>query len=84
LEDRWIACSLVAGKAFAHDERAIKARRAIRGGEPAAARPVARRRAGGRDRARPDVPVNVDDRPRLEFGIARNIRVGDINLVERR
>jgi spermidine synthase len=33
---------------------------------------------------RPDVPINTDDRPRLEFSVARNIRVGDMNLVERR
>jgi spermidine synthase len=30
--------------------------------------------------ARPDVPLNTDDRPRLEFAIARNFRVGDVPL----
>jgi spermidine synthase len=32
---------------------------------------------------RPDVPVNTDDRPLLEFRVARNFRVGDLGLIER-
>lgn len=33
--------------------------------------------------ARPDVPVNTDDRPLLEFRVARNFRVGDLGLIDR-
>jgi spermidine synthase len=30
------------------------------------------------------VPINTDDRPELEFRVARNLRVGDLSLLERR
>jgi spermidine synthase len=33
--------------------------------------------------ARPDVPVNTDDHPLLEFRVARNFRVGDVGLIDR-
>ncbi len=32
---------------------------------------------------REDVPVNTDDRPILEFRVARNFRVGDLSVLER-
>lgn len=32
--------------------------------------------------ARPDVPVNTDDHPLLEFRVARNFRVGDVALID--
>ncbi len=32
---------------------------------------------------REDVPVNTDDRPILEFRVARNLRVGDLSVLER-
>lgn len=31
---------------------------------------------------RPEVPLNTDDRPRLEFSVARNLRIGDLSLAE--
>jgi spermidine synthase len=34
-------------------------------------------------RADAAVPLNTDDRPRLEFRVARNLRVGDLSLLER-
>ena len=94
-EDVRVACSptLRSGGCGRWTSCCSAAARRSRGAGGDRARPPPRRRLGVRPLAHrsrspqsldaSDVPVNTDDRPRLEFRVARNLRVGDLATLER-
>jgi spermidine synthase len=65
---------------FARDDRAIKERV-----DQLSTRPLAFDLSRSSEKIleivrRADIPLNTDDRPRLEFSVARNLRIGDLSL----